>query len=488
MTLFPQALQARLPAAFLGVFTVCSAWAQQDTADRLWQGVEQQSRRPAAPAPLAEDAQRALYDPAFAALTRTPQARAQQLLGAVLTAVNRRDWFGAERLLRQYVQVPQHDPALATFVEASRLAADGAHALAIEKYREVVQASPEFTRAELDLARVLYDDSRLRDAHAAFARLRGQPLPPEVLRHVDAYRTAIAQRERPQFSLTLAAVREDNVNSMSTVVDACALVFYGTCLQNTPGEKKPDSGIYFEAMLSKLWPLAGNHGVLLRSINYGNQYRHEKDYENLVSTNYLGYQFSSAKNQFQFLPLFEFNEEGGRKIYHAFGARLGYMRQLTQRTQLEASYEYKERRFSALFAENLQGDFKSLSLFGSYVIAPGLQAYASLAVRKSEAQQPIFFYREKSARLGIFKNFSGQVTVNAAYGWRERQAQAANAVFGRRQRDHEGSLYLNVALPGHAWQGLTPTMTYEYRDNRSSIPHAYSYEKNRLTLGFHKAF
>ena len=103
-------------------------------------------------------------------------------------------------------------------------------------------------------------------------------------------------------------------------------------------------------------------------------------------------------------------------------------------------------------------------------------------------EQEIFFHRERAARVGVFKNFSGQVTVNAAYGWRERQAKAANAVFGKRQRDHEASLYLNVALPGHAWQGLTPTMTYEYRNNRSSIPHAYNYAKNRLTLGFSKNF
>lgn len=465
-----------------------NAKAQQDTADRLWQGTQQQARERAAPAPLAEEAQRALHDSAFAALTQTPQVRAQQLFGAILQAVNRQDWFGAERLLRQYRQLPQYDPSLATFVDASRLAAGGDTAAAIAKYREVMQASPQFTRAELDLARMLYADNRLRDAHQAFAQLSGQQLPPEVLRHVDGYRTAIAQRERPQLSLTLAAVREDNVNGMSTFVDACALVFYGTCLQNTPGEKKADTGIYFEAVLSKLWPLAGNHGVLLRSINYGNQYRHEKDYENRVSTNYLGYQFSSAKDQLQFLPLYEFNAEGSRKIYHAFGARLGYMHQLTQRTQLEASYEYKQRRFSPLFAANLQGDFKSASLFGSHFIAPGLQGYASLSWRESAAQQEIFFHRERAARVGVFKNFSGQVTVNAAYGWRERQAKAANAVFGKRQRDHEASLYLNVALPGHAWQGLTPTMTYEYRNNRSSIPHAYNYAKNRLTLGFSKNF
>ncbi|KAF1047392.1 MAG: hypothetical protein GAK38_01911 [Xylophilus sp.] len=282
----------RLAAWLLSLSTACAASAQQDTADRLWQGVEQQQRRPAAPAPLDEDAQRTLHDPALAALTQTPQARVQQLLGAVLNAVNHRDWFGADRLLRQYAQVPGHDPALFDFVEASRLAADGQHDAAIEKYRAVLQSNPAFVRGELDLARVLYADNRLRDAREVFARLRGRPLPPAVERHIDEYRGAIDRRARPQFSLTLSAVREDNVNSASTVVDPCALVFYGTCLQNNPGEKKADTGVYFEAILNKLWPLAGNHGLLLRSINYGNHYRREDDYDNIVSTTYFGYQFS----------------------------------------------------------------------------------------------------------------------------------------------------------------------------------------------------
>lgn len=494
MNTFPHSWPCRLATLlWLPLLAAAPARAQQDTAERLWQGTEQQAqqaqqaRRQAAPAPLDEDAQRALYGPA-AALTQTPLTRIQQLTQAILQAVNQRDWFGADRLLRQYAQVPQHDPALVTFVAASRLAAEGDFSGAIAQYRAVLRTNPEFTRGNLDLARVLYADNRLRDAREVFERLRGQPLPPEVLHHVDEYLRALNQRGRMRVSLSVSAVRENNVNNASTVVDPCALVFYGACLQNEPGEKRGATGLYAEATLDKLWPLGGNHGLMLRSINYGNRYRHENGFGNLVSTTYLGYQYASARNQFQLLPLFEFDEEGGRKVYHAFGARLGYMRQLNERAQVEAAYEYKARRFSPIFKDNLQGDFRSLSLFGNYAFAPGLTGYGSLTWRDSEAEQPIFHYREKAARIGIFKNFSGRVTVNAAYGWRVRQAQAANAVFGKRQRDHEGSIYLNVTLPGYAWHGLTPTATYEYRDNRSTIPHAYAYEKHRLTLGVNKVF
>ncbi|SHE55473.1 Tetratricopeptide repeat-containing protein [Lampropedia hyalina DSM 16112] len=463
-------------------------WAQQDTADRLWQGVEQRSRQQVAPEPLGEDAQTSLYDPALAALLQTPHQRIQQLTLAILNAVNQRDWFGADRLLRQYVQVPQHDPSLEMFVMSSRMAAGGDYEGAIAGYQAVLQANPQFVRGELDMARVLYADHRLRDAQEVFDRLHSQPLPPSVIQHIDEYLKALKQRRQPRFSLSVSAVREDNVNGASTVVDPCALVFLGVCLPNTPGQKRAASGVYVEATLNKLWPLAGNHGLMLRSINYGNHYRHESDFDNLVSTNYLGYQYASARQQWQVLPLFEYDREGGRKIYHAFGVRASFTRQLNERAQVEASYEFKARHFSPQFSENLQGHLQSFSLFGTYAFKPDLAAYGSLSWRESDARLPIFAYREKVARLGIYKAFGNQVTVNAAYGYRQKQAEADNAVFGRRQRDHEGSIYLNLALPGYQWQGFTPTASYEYRDNRSSIPHAYSHQKNRLTLGVRKDF
>ena len=476
-------------AAWLFLAAGSCAWAQQDTADRLWQGVEQKTRTQAAPAPLDDNAQASIYDYFVrSTLTQTPQERNRQLTLAILNAVNQRDWFGADRFLREYAKSPENGQALPAFVDASRLAADGEYAAAIEKYQSVLQSDPQFARGELNLGHVLFADNRLHDAQDVFNRLRARGLPPNVTQHIDEYLGAAEQRQKPRISLSVSAVHEDNVNNASTVVDSCALSLWGMCFANEPGEKQAGTGVYAEATLNKLWSLPGRHGVLLRSINYGNHYWDASNYDSLVSTTYLGYQYASARQQIQVLPLFEFDREGGRKLYHAFGLRASFTQQLGQRAQVEASYEYKARHFADAFADNLEGDFRSLGLFGTYAFKPDLVGYANLLWRDSDARQPIFAYREKIARLGIYKSFGNQVTVNAAYGWRHKRADAANMVFGKLQRDNERSLYLNVSLPGYAWHGLVPTATYEYRDNRSTIPHAYNYEKNRLTLGFNKVF
>lgn len=474
--------------AWLWCLGLGCAWAQQDTADRLWQGAEQQSRQIRRQTlPSRPEGQGSWVHESMLSAWQVPEARVGQLTLAILNAVNQHDWFGADRLLRQYRQVPRHDPALFTFVEASRLAALGDHADAIDRYRQVLRANPLFTRGDLDLARVLFIDNRLRDAREIFQRLQARQLPPEIERHVADYLAAIEQRTRMRITLSLSAVREDNLNNASTIVDPCALRFLDACFENVPGRKAADTGAYFEGTLNKLWPLAGNHAFMLRSLNYGNRYRHEDDYGNLASTTYLGYQYGSARNQFQFLPLFEYDREGGHKAYHAFGFRTSISRQLSPRAMLEASYETKYRHFAQRL-ESLEGDFRSMGLFGQYVIRPDLLVYGSLAWRESGARLGIFAYREKSARLGIYKSFGGKVAVSMAYGYRQRQADEAVALFEKRQRDHEGSLYVNVSLPGYAWHGMTPTLSYEYRKNRSSIPHLHTYEKNRLTLGFTKVF
>lgn len=477
-------------AAWLLAACSACAWAQQDTADRLWQGTEQQlqqSRQQSRPAPPEQGPRGRAFDSALQALAQSPYERVQQLTFAILNAVNQHHWFAADRLLRDYAEVPQHDPALQVFVTASRAAAEGDFDAAIEGYREVLRANPRFTRGELDLARVLYADNQLRDAQRIFERLRTQQLPPEISRHIDAYLQAVDQRGRLRVSLSVSAVREDNLNSASTLVDPCAVVFFGLCLPNEPGEKAADNGVYVEAALHKLWSLSGGHGLLLRSINYGNRYRHEQRYDNLASTTYLGYQYTSARSQFQLLPLFEYAEEGGRRIYHASGVRTSLGRQLGERAQLEASYEYKARHFSSGL-QHLQGDFQSLGLFGSYALRADLALYGNLVWRRSDAQLDMFAYRERIVRLGFHKSFAGQLVLNAAYGHRQKQADGIHPVFGRRQRDHENSLYLSASLPGHSWQGLTPTVSYEVRDNRSNIAHAYSYEKSRIALGFNKVF
>ncbi|MDH0865033.1 surface lipoprotein assembly modifier [Mitsuaria sp. GD03876] len=465
------------------------ARAQQDPQQRLWQGMEQQqSQQRSAPAPLREAVASRSPDSPLAAMVQPPEDRLQRQQLAVLDAVNRRDWFGADRLLREYLRMPRHSPAMSGFVAASRAAAAGELGPAVTGYEAVLEADPRFTRATLDLARTLYADNRVRDAREAFDRLRTQALPPEVTRHIDEYLLAIERRVRAQWSLSVSAVREDNVNSASTVVDPCALVLFDQCLANTPGDKLSDTGVYVEGSVSRWWPLAGHHGLLARGLVYGNHYARHDEFDNLVAAVYAGYQYASASAQVQVLPLLEVDLEGGREIYRAFGVRAAYTRPLGPRAQLEASLEYKARRFAPRFAASLEGDVRSASLFGQYVLPGGWLAFGHLMWRESEARETVFALREQVARVGINKSFADQASVSLAYGRREKRAEAANLVFGKRQRDHEDSLFLNVSVPRWGWQGLTPTLGYEYRNNRSSIPHAYNYEKHRLTLGVNAVF
>lgn len=475
-------------ALVIGAFTT-PAHAQQDAQTRLWQGLEQQqTRQRQAPAPLKDDALNRAPDSPLAAMLMPPDERLQQQQLAVLNAVNQRDWFAADKLLRQYARIPRHAPSLSAFVDASRAAAGGELDLAVAGYREVLRADPAFTRASLDLARTLYADNRVRDAQEAFDRLRTQSLPPEVLRHIDQYAQAIARRGEAQWSLTVSAVHEDNVNSASTVVDPCAIVFMGGCLANLPGERIAATGVALEAGVSKLWPLAGNHGLLLRGLSYGNRYFGHTAYDSLIGMVYAGYQYASARHQLQVLPLLEIDVEGGREIYRAAGVRAGLTRQIGDRAQVEASLEFKSRRFAQRYAENLEGNFRSAALFGQVALPRGWVAFGQLMWRQSDAREPVFAYREAVARLGVFTSFADRSTLSLAYARREKRADADNVVFGKRQRDHEDSLYLNLAMPRLGGQGLTPTLSYEYRDNRSSIPHAYAFEKSRLTLGVNAVF
>lgn len=493
------ALQPGPPMSYLSVTRVMvfcclsycvSTYAQQDTSDRLWMQSEQNSQRlqqQLLPDDTDSQASEA-YQAAIDAMTLTPEGRLQRLTLEILKAVNHKDWFGASRLLSQYARVPHHDPALFDFVSASRLAASGDYNHAVDQYRKVLETNPYFSRGSLDLGRVLYTDNRLHDAGIVFRQLKTQAHPDDIRQYIDQYTKAIEERQQLHVSLSASWVHEDNLNQASTYVDSCAMIFDGACHTNIPVAKKGDSGLYYEASADKLWSLAGHHNILFRSINYGNHYYHENSYDNFVSTNYLGYQFNSARNQIQVLPSFEYDNEGGHKAYHAFGMRTSFRRQLTPRALAELSYEYKNRHFSHNFSY-LQGNYQGISLFGVYWLHPSTQLYGNLMWRDNDAKQKVFAYREKIARVGIFKSFQNQITLNIAYTFRHKEAESSNAFFGgRRQRDNENGIYVGLTAPYLSWHGLTPTFSYDYRKNRSTIPHAYTFEKSRTMLGVSKIF
>jgi tetratricopeptide (TPR) repeat protein len=467
-------------------------WSQQlpDTADRLWQDTEKQIlnlRRQAKPE--SQDSQRmdSDYEAALQALTQTPKTRIQKITFAILDAVNHRNWFRADRLLRQYGEIPHHDPALFDFVAAARLAAAGDYGSAIKLYRKVLVKNEGFVRGELDLARALYADNRLGDARVLFERLRTLTLPAAIAADVENHLQALRQRIRPQFSMNLAWVYGDNVSKTSTSLDTCAITFNGSCMRNTPGQKNSDSGVSMEAGLNKIWPLHDNHSLLLRSLAYGNHYQHDDSYDTLVSTSYLGYQYSSAYHQIQILPSFEYDREGRYTIYRAPGLRLSWRHQLSHRSQLEASLEYKRRDFSSRYSY-LEGDLRGAGLFGIYEVWRGWMVFSNLLYRESDAETLIYAYREWISRIGFYKAFGNAFTLNVTYGHRYKKAAETYSLFVRRQRDHENSLYLTASIPRWSVHGFTPTLSYEYRKNNSSIPHAYNYEQSRITLGFNKKF
>ncbi|MGC3987374.1 MAG: surface lipoprotein assembly modifier [Pseudorhodoferax sp.] len=158
-----------------------------------------------------------------------------------------------------------------------------------------------------------------------------------------------------------------------------------------------------------------------------------------------------------------------------------------EQLQVEMGYEFKARRFSTAL-QNLQGDMHSVSMFANYALRADVALYGQLIWRDSDARMAVFAYRERIARLGVMVALGTDATMNLSYGYRGRSADAANAVFGKQQRDHENSIYVQLGLPGYAWAGLTPSVSYEYRNNSSTIAHAYNYEKSRLTLGMTKVF
>lgn len=102
---------------------------------------------------------------------------APQVAQSLLAALNHRQWQAVKDYLKQYVQYPNHeqDASLVALAQAALSAEEGNTAQALTQYREILQQYPQFVRARLDYARLLFQDNQMRESSEAFDAVLSAP-------------------------------------------------------------------------------------------------------------------------------------------------------------------------------------------------------------------------------------------------------------------------------------------------------------------------
>lgn len=481
---------------FLLLLIAPAALADQDTSLRLNQSIEyraNQQERELLKDELPGDGSAPL-------LTIDGQAyrvgnNLDELGRAVYLSIERQQWSMAEDYLRRYDALPGRDPMLVAYANGALARADGNLAQAERYYRDLLAMQPDFLPGRLELARVLFENRKDRDAEQAFAQIASHLSPSDARamglgKTVDSFVQALDNRESWQGSLAIGPTWNDNLNqsSESTVTYELATDEGIYRVERTLPEAVSAHGVDYEATLNKRVAISGHHGVFMRSLLYGQAYEEQSKYnEGTVITN-TGYSYHDARNQYAVGPSYEFNTLGDNAMYSAWGLRGEWLHTLSATRMFKLEGDYKDMVYKHAINANFDGGIGSVYATLWQALPNRWTLFGGLDLTDRRSQDKTAAYWQKGVRLGFAKDFDIGVSAVLFASYRKRQYAAYSAFLdARRNEDEQGYTFI-LRAQRLAVYDVVPSLTVKYNKVHSNIDWLYAYDKNSVSLKLEKQF
>jgi len=479
-------------AAFAVLALAGAAWAQVDDDIRL--RLDQDLARKAAEreAKTLEEASPSVLVIDGQAYTVGPGV--DDVGKALYLSVGRRQWTDARRFLKAYLALPGHDPMLALYAQGMLARQDGDLRAAERAFRDLLSKQPDFMPGRVELARVLFENQRDREARLAFQAILadlppGDPRAAGVRRTVEGFVTALDQRRAWRGSLALGPGYNSNINQASGSYACLIPGPEGICFfdRKTP-QALGAATVNFEGTLTRRLPLRGSAGLSLRAISYGELYPEEPRYNQATLVGQVGFDYRTARYAFGIAPSFDVSTFGPSRLYDAPGIHAEATRALGARTLVKLEADYKDMRYRQADFAPLDGRLVSLFLTAWRGLPGGWTVFGGADLADKDADLPTNAYGQVGLRIGAasptWKGLNGSLFASA----RRKRWDAINEALEVRRRDDEQSFTAILRAPGLARAGLTPSLTLQYARTASSIDWLFSYEKVAASLKLERVF
>ncbi|WP_282177987.1 surface lipoprotein assembly modifier [Vibrio nereis] len=468
--------------------------AEQNT-DLLLQQRDAWSSREHENALIEEEIEKEHFVGSSVSSTRSGVAMPANQLGPALhMAVKQHQWTLAEDLLERYASLAEYDPMLVHYASGALARHERDYERAEHHYLELLELQHHFLPAELELARVWYED-RKSDASLSLFNDIASRLPSDnpraagVRQTVDSFVRALEYREQWQGSISVGPTFNDNLNHSSGDSQCLLYLSDGQCfIMRSAPKVKSAYGVDYDVSLNRHFSLSGQHGLQFRSFAYGTQYQDHQEHNEQTLNVALGYSYQAARHQLSVMPLFEFRTLSNRALYASAGLKANWLSNLTSNSavKLELKGEYLDYRNKML---SYQSDWQ-WSVFGTYwhQLPEDWLVFGGLDWTLKQNPQSVHEYNIWGARIGVNKrlpSFGTELTLFASQ--RHRLYGDYNAMLGEQREDREQSYTLMVTLPEIAL-GIRPLIEVKANYTDSNVAWAYSYRQNQYGIKLEKRF
>ncbi|PHM38487.1 porin family protein [Xenorhabdus innexi] len=403
---------------------------------------------------------------------------------ALFLAINHQQWPDVRRFLAAYQKLPEHDGMLVNFAQGGLARLDGELDLAAYHYQQVLNQQPDFPRIKLELARVYFEDHKNREAEHLFSELsEKKQLPEAILKNSNSYLKAVELRNSWRGSFSAGYSYNDNVN-MSSDQEITLLGFTpdGRIVKRQIPKAAKAWGMSYDATLSRHYQLSGHHGISVRGLIYGENYRNYQDGNENTLQLTSGYRYKSKSHDISFSPLFEYKQLAGDRLYHATGIKTEWRWDMTAQTSLNTELEHKQLRHQHNDRRK-DGELTSAFLSLSHAINKDFALFGGGDwTYRGNDQYSVDRYQQWGVKAG----FGGQI-YHGVNGFlsatlRDRHFGAYSPMLNARRQDREQIYTATIKIPAAEILGMTPSMTFRHRRNHSNVNWMYSYNKNEVLL------
>ncbi len=413
---------------------------------------------------------------------------------ALYIAIGRKQWRDVRRFLAAYRRYADHDPMLVLSAEGALARQGGKLAEAERHYRALLRLSPDFMPARLELARVLFENRKDREAKRAFEDIR-RLLSAQgdqtrgVLATVDAFLGALKQRRGWQGSLALGPGYSNNLNQSSASYTCLLAALDGSCLFE---RKVPDPiqamGVNFEGTLGRTLPLSGHNALRASALLFGDIHPQHHSYSQATLMLRIGYQYQSARDTLTLSPSLDLGTFGSALLYTAPGGNALWQHVLSPRTLLRIEANYRDYRYRQRVFRSQDGALTDLSLTAWYAPSTGWSLFAGPDFASKDAPAQVDAYRQWGARLGINKTFGTATSLLVIGSWRHRNTRAFNEVFAARRRDDQYNATAIARFPALQFARLVPELVLQHTRVESTIDWLFSYRRTSASLRLSRSF
>lgn len=413
---------------------------------------------------------------------------------ALYISVSRRKWADARRFLSAYERLPDRDPMMVSYAKGGLARADGDLASAEKHYRDVLAIQPDFLLGQLEMARVLFENRKDREARQVFEQIRTQIVvegdkASGVIVTVDSFLNALRQRRGWHGSLAVGPIYSTNLNQSSESYTCLLAADDGTCLFD---RKVPDAikgtGINIEGTLDRNIPLSGHHSIRGRAILFGEIYPDHHDYSQGTLITRLGYQYQTGRNALSLSPSFDLGTLGSSVLYDAWGANAEWQHTASSNVLLRLEANYRDFRYRIPSYTAQTGPLVDVSLTAWYVPSPGWTLFGGPDLAAKDTLDPVDAYHQWGGRLGIHKAFGNSASLLLLGSYRRRDYRAYSELFEAKRRDDQYNATAIMGFPALKFAGLMPEIVVQHTRVESNIDWLYSYKRTTASVRLSHAF